>query len=72
MVTFWITCIDVTRELLQYGLSGTDLETLIALADKDTGEFIRQFSLQIILDNMQREQIIWHVRSDIPVTTRKL
>lgn len=33
--------IDATRELLQYGLSGTDLETLIAIAVKDSGEFIR-------------------------------
>lgn len=33
--------IDATRELLQYGLSGTDLETLIAMGVKDSGEFIR-------------------------------
>ena len=48
-VVIYVLCIDVTRELLQYGLSGTDLETLIAMGDKDTGEFIRDISLEFNL-----------------------
>ena len=32
--------IDAARELLVYGLSGTDLESLIAMAHADSGEFV--------------------------------
>ena len=52
--------IDAARELLRYGLSGTDLESLIAMAETDGGEFTRSDGERVYEDwqegNLDPEQ----------------